>query len=389
MTDSGRRFRRGVLGSAIAVVVVLLGLAFWLSAFGTVAVKPPLPPVAAATQAESPLHEPAPASAPEPAPEPAPDAVEAPAVASHPSIERFLELSRYAPSTRRIDADTSDLLNPNIRHERRGSLPDVDGADEPGWEVHFTADRYALRGDETAEVSFELWQDGRPVVPTWFELVAQPRSGAPAKTKSLSIQRTGARYTASFQPQQYWSEHLGTVRVTARFEAPGLSQKSGSLTFYFTSSKHLPAALTGDFDDWLLGGDLAIGVGIDVRTAGTYRLEGNLYDSYGAPVAWARFQGALSPGEQEVNLVFDGLVFRDSGIRPPYVLRKLRGYRMRPGDAPHREDLKSYSGEYRVQNRYVLDDFRGRPVAAARSREMVSRYEDALARGVRLTAPRN
>jgi len=312
------------------------------------------------------------------------DAPTKPDAATHPAIDRLLELSRYASTTRRLDEHASDLLNPNMRHERRGPLP---GDDAQGWEVRFTADRYALRGDESAVLQFELWQNGDPVVPLWLEIVAAPL-GDSAASRSLPIQQNAARHIAHLQPQNDWPSLLGTLRVTARFEAPGLAEKSGSLSFYFTSTEHLPANLTGEFDDWLLNGDLAIGVGIEVFTAGTYRLEGNLYDTNGTPVAWARFQDDLSAGKQEVNLVFDGLVFRDRDIRPPYVLRKLRGYRLRPGDAPHREDIASHPGEYRLQDRYVLDDFRREPSTTAGSLELIARYEDALARGVKLTTPR-
>ena len=190
-------------------------------------------------------------------------------------------------------------------------------------------------------------------------------------------------------PDRDWPDYLGRLQVSVEFAAAGLSPKSGTLMFYFTGSERLPAEFTGEFEDWLHEGDLVVGVGLEVEHAGRYRVEANLYSLGGEPVAWARFEEHLERGEQQANLLFDGLIFRDAGVRPPYVVGEVRGARLRPGDAPHREELASLDGRHRLENHYVLEDFRASREMDARTREMVMRYEDALARGVRLTRPRD
>jgi hypothetical protein len=320
----------------------------------------------------------------------APDTREA-EIPDHPAMRRYAELTRYAASSRRIDENSLDLLNPNSRHERRQPLPGSGEGDDPTYEVRFTADRYALRGDESTRVRFELWRDGEPIEPTGLRLVAKPGRGSGAdaddrhdKEVRLGVRRDGLARTALLTPHDHWPEHLGKLQIAASFSAPGLSEKSGTLTFYFTPKSRLPGRLTGRFDDRISRGDLVIDVGVEIRVAGTYRIEGNLFDRHDEPIAWARFQGDLHPGSRKASLVFDGLIFRDADARPPFVLRTVRGHRMRPGDAPHREDLQDYAGEYRVDERYALSDFRSEPRKSPRTQAMMELYRDALERGVRL-----
>lgn len=308
----------------------------------------------------------------------------------HPALRRLEELNRYAESSRRIDEDSFDLLTPNARYEGWQNLPGGE-AGSPVFSVLFTADRYALRGPETAALRVSLQRDGVETPFRTFSLEATPvASGldqADLETVSLEVDRDGFARVAELAPDSLWPEHVGRVLATVRFTADGLAEQSGALAFQVTPSSRIPARFDGRFSDRIQEGDLAVDVGVEVEVAGLYRIEGNLFDGEGAPVAWARYQGSLPAGRSLAPIVFDGLILNDAGSRPPFRLRNLRGYRMRPGDFPHKEDMADWSAPHTLQGHYVLSDFRDEPRVNPRAERMAARLRDALARGVRLGEP--
>ena len=306
----------------------------------------------------------------------------------HPSIRQYRAITRYPSSTRRLTTQSTDLLQPNKRHERKQPVPDPVGNADRTWEVLYTADRYFVRGEEPITVSLALWHEGDPVIPTGVTMVATPRaaSGSGAQVE-LSVERVDAELRALLVPNEHWPEYIGELDVTGTFSAPGLQAQTGRLTFYFTANARTPARFTGTFSDDIRNGDLTVAVGVSVETAGTYRIEANLFDQNDQPVAWSQAETTLSPGTSDVSLIFYGLAFHDAGAVAPFTLRQLRGYRLRRGDSPHREDMPSYEAEYETSARYSLADFRSVPHDSPHKQRMIERYRDAIERGVVLTEP--
>lgn len=303
-------------------------------------------------------------------------------------LRRYRELTRYPSSTRRITEDSFDLLNPGARHERRMPIPDQQNNPDHAWQVRFTADRYFVRDAQPALLSLELWHEGRARLPTSVEMIAEPiGDGATGGAIPLDLATSGTGVQSTFVPNDHWPALVGQIRVTTIFTAEGLSQQTGSLDFYFTGADRIPARFTGEFADRPLRGDLVVEVGVDVDKPGRYRVEGNLADATGRPFGWARFDGDLAGGVQSLPLVFYGLVFHDAEATPPFTLQQVRGYRARRGDVPHREDMATYSGEYRTTSPYTIEDFRTEENDSPRKRRMIAMYQDALDRGVRLTTP--
>ncbi|NNE20783.1 MAG: hypothetical protein HKN10_20125, partial [Myxococcales bacterium] len=144
---------------------------------------------------------------------------------------------------------------------------------------------------------------------------------------------------------------------------------------------------TGQFSDETTNGDLAVTVGVNVATEGVYRIEANLFDRNDQPIAWAQAETNLSPGTSDVSLVFYGLAFHDAGAVAPFTMRQLRGYRLRRGDSPHREDMPAYDADYETAARYSLADFRSVEHESPHKQRMLQRYRDAIERGVVLTEP--
>jgi hypothetical protein len=309
----------------------------------------------------------------------------------HPALRRHAELNRYADTSRRIDENSVDLLEPNARYESWQPLAGRDSREGPRFSVLFTADRYAVRGEETAELRLSLRRDGVEVPIRNVSLEAAPvgpvLSGSSLETVGMDVERDRMSRRATLDPDALWPEYVGRVIVTARFRANGLGEQTGTLAFQVTPANRIPARFDGRFSDSVRNGDLLVEVGLLVDTPGLYRIEANLHDDHGAPVAWARFQGALEPGLRSAPIVFDGLILNDVDARGPYTLRTLRGYRMRPGDVPHREDMRDWPLTQQLQGRYVASDFRNEPRVSPRDQRMDSLMRDAIARGVRLGEP--
>ena len=303
------------------------------------------------------------------------------------ALDQYKELTRYPSSTRRLTADSHDLLNPGARHERRTHLPDEDN---PGaqWQVLFTADRYFVRDKEPVLISLQLWDGEEPVLPAPVSMHAQALDSK-SDTNSIRLvpQTDGKSKTAVFRPNDYWPDFVGRIRVVSSFSATEMKTREATLDFYFTGAKKIPARFTGHVTDRLFGGDLFIDIGLEVIKSGLFRIEGNLFDAAGQPFGWARYEGELVKGQATASLQFYGLLFHDTEATGPYVLRGLRGYRLRPGDVPNREDMQEFAGEYMTTGSYALNSFRSTINDSPRRQRMIEMYEDAERRGVKLTKP--
>lgn len=305
----------------------------------------------------------------------------------HGAVKHFKALTRYPASTRRLDEDSHDLLNPNSRHEKRGRLPGGKD-DDLGWEVLYTADRYFLRGGESALISLQLWHDDKPVQPRNVTMVAEATDeDGQTATLPLSVQTNTDGSASLFIPNDEWPELVGRIKVTTTFSAEDLDQQVGYLDLYFTAASRIPAEFDGRFGDSVSGGDLVIDVGVDVRTAGRYFIEGNLYDKNSRPFGWARFDGQLGTGSQSAPLRFFGLVFHDTEAEPPYSLGELHGRRVRVADMPDREDMPDFAGRYTTTGSYDLSSFEAAEHDNPRRQRMLELYQDAIDRGVLLTDP--
>ena len=93
----------------------------------------------------------------------------------------------------------------------------------------------------------------------------------------------------------------------------------------FFSSPVAPAKFMGNYNDELRNGSLYISTKIQVKKAGTYRLDANLKTAKGKWVAWANEQLVLKAGLQTVSFRFFGRIFHNREAECPWVLTGLRG----------------------------------------------------------------
>jgi hypothetical protein len=304
------------------------------------------------------------------------------------ALEQYMDATRYPATTRRLSEESHDLLNPGARHEKRRALPGDKNNPDLEWEVLYTADRFFVRGGEPLLISLQLWDKGEAVLPTRVSMLAEAidASGG-SKSVSLVVQTDGAAKTAVFTPNDHWPEYAGQVRVSSDFSADGLDPRQGSLDFYFTGTQRVPAKFTGRITDRPIDGDLLFEIGVDVKTGGMYRIDGNLFDHRGVPFGWARFEGTLVAGQAVIALRYVGLLFHDAQAQGPYTLKSVHGYRLRPGDTPHREDMPELANDYVTTGNYRLAAFNSEVNDSPRRQRMIRMYEDAERRGLKLTTP--
>ncbi|MBT8072842.1 MAG: hypothetical protein HKP21_03950 [Xanthomonadales bacterium] len=304
------------------------------------------------------------------------------------ALERFKQRTRYPATTRKIAADSHDLLNPGARYEQKHKLPGNKDNPNLDWEVLFTADRYFVRGKEPLLVSLQLWHQGERVLPANVSMRAETvaANGATGAVR-LVTQVDGSARTAVFTPNDQWPEYVGAVRVTTEFSAEDLDKQLGSLDFFFTAANRIPAVFTGRVFDRVDNGDLLFDVEVDVKTPGAYRIDGSLFDNSGRPFGWARFDGQLTRGSSFISLRYYGLLFHDAQVAGPYILKNLYGARLRPSDTPNKEDMPEFTGDYTTASAYELNSFRTDINNSPRRQKMIEMYEDAIRRGVKLTNP--
>ncbi len=372
-----RRVLRALVG-AVAVLALALGLAWWRGgpeegAAESVASPPPAPAAAPAASAAGSSAEPPPLPPREALPEP---------------IRRYLAANAYPATSGRLTGAHEDLLRPNRRHERRRPVPDS-LSDDPSAVVSylFSADRFFYSGDETVEAFLQVWRGAEPVAPRILSAraVAEGRDGPSKDARTLAFVWQGDRLVADL-PLTRFPEHHGPILLTVRFEhEPGRSHED-SIRIFNTPVRRIPARFTGRLRDSLREGHLLVEVELRVEAAGFYRLDANLRDAGGAPVAFATFKGELERGTRFVPLEVWGRVLRDAGIPGPYTVSEVRGYRFLEGSYPDRELIPDAALRH-VTGSHALADLSDEPFTSEHQETMVRLMLEDLERGISLDVP--
>jgi hypothetical protein len=165
--------------------------------------------------------------------------------------------------------------------------------------------------------------------------------------QGVAVPDEGAAQRADLDLARSFPEHHGPILLEVRFALPGGEEQEDAIRILTTPIS--PARFTRHFRDDVRGGSLVVEVGIDVREAGFYRIDANLRDASGAPVAWAAFKGELLPSNGFVPLEFFGKAIRDAGVGGPYTLGELRGYRFLDGAFPEQERMRDHPGRWQTR----------------------------------------
>ena len=325
------------------------------------------------------------------------------------NLAHYKAYAIYPPTSRPLKRHMVGLMTPNRRYEsflpvggpppgakeNRFSKPaDVPN---PGLFYIVTADKYAVIGEDS--ITFILMASTRKALDAEKSpvkiLSAELRKGQShisAKRvmdirfndEGMDGDRKAGDYTYSVQitPSKTaaLSDYHGRVQVYVKFEVNGIQTES-LVPFEFFPQKTIPATFTGNFEERVEDGSLVIYAELNVKRAGYYIVDANLFDSLEVPVAYTRFKGDLEGGRQKVRLLFFGKVIRDVAPESPFKLRNLRGYRLLEGKSPDREIIPWYTKEFTSKTYRILDDFSDKEWTSPHKKKKIKFLEEEAKQG--------
>lgn len=253
---------------------------------------------------------------------------------------------RYPTTSRPLTRKMHDLLSPMAVEERKhpyyASWPPAEGQ-EPDAYYTWSGPSYVTTGTDPITATLQIFsKDEEPVKPhiKSAEIYADKIFGG-AKIGEVSYQDNGKGvYTFSWTPRAGERMHWGELTMKVKFDL--LTMKDAEVLTVFNSTPTRPAEFTGKYFEILEDGSLLIGVEMDVKKAGKYIIEANLFGKDdGEPYHWVYANEYVEAGRQVVNLKFFGLVFHDREFSEGrLVLRNLRGRRLNlPYDPRQEADL--------------------------------------------------
>lgn len=298
----------------------------------------------------------------------------------------FLELARFPPLSRPLDAGQHDLLHPYARYESAMMITEPKGyvrpAPEDSYYGIFTADRYALVADDTATLRFKVWKGepegpGVPVTIDGASVVAVA-AGGEDEVGSVTLAQIddgkGVAYRGVLDLAALGASRAGEYRVDLFFRGPDGEAVGGRLDFLYTPAAAVPATFTGKYRDGIQDGSLVVSVQVDVSREGKYDFNANLVDKDGGPVGWSRAIVELRPGKHWVDLSYFGLIFHEKKASGWFELAELRGHRMMPGETPDRELMPPPGKRHRTAS-YTLADFSSAEWDSPEKQEQIDMYE--------------
>ncbi|MFT3692664.1 MAG: hypothetical protein QM831_05955 [Kofleriaceae bacterium] len=295
-------------------------------------------------------------------------------------VTAYRRANVYPPSSRPLTLEHDDLLHPNKRHE---SLRPTEADD--GVEFLFTADKYFVVGDDVLNTRLTIMKGGSPVVGAKivqaFAAIADPNQPNPAQ---IPMQYTAGEggFNAVLTPSTIGVKRQAAIGVYVEFDdGTGHGTQRGHFDFQYDPSGAIPARFNGTFSDAIVNGSLVVYAGIDVKLAGNYIIDCNLYDNAGSPVGWTRWKQPLAQGSQKVDLTYFGKVIVDAKASGPFHIGELRGARFVPGSDPDLEQMADFTGTYATAP-YKTNQFSDAEYDSAQKQQMLQMLSDQAAKGV-------
>lgn len=303
------------------------------------------------------------------------------------AVQRYLESNMVPPTSGRLTPGQVDLLEPNGRYEGHRPVPDTFGESPPATFL-WTTDRYAYSGDEVVHARFELRRGEADAPPARLEAWAQAEgdAGALGDPVRLVFRADAGAWLADLDLARAFPEHHGAIVLGVRYALPEGADQEEAIRVFTTPLARIPARFTGSFRDAVRDGSLVVEVGIDVREAGFYRVDANLYAASGTPVAWAAFKGELGTSDGVVPLEFFGRVLREAGVPGPYQVGQVRGYRFVDARFPDRERLRDLPGRW-TTSPFELLAFSDAVWTSAHKEQMVQMLLDDVRAGRSVEVP--
>lgn len=342
------------MGGTCGALVLLLALLASRSPHASGALERPLAQAAAPVASHSPTASggylpPRAAELPQPSRSPA-SSSSSPAARA---LDDYLAWAKYPPSSRPAE-EHRDALQPSARIPSWHRLDTV----HPGVVmIRQSQDALYLAPGETAVVTLSATVRSHRVrsrvLSTRLTAIDHPGNVAQTTLAQTKFHDDGQapdraadddELTAEIHaPPRAQGAFKGDLRLQVELTAEG---ESGSALFALVCTGDPPARFTGAVREQLEQGSLALYVGMEILRAGRYVIEGRLDDASQRPIALLRFTDTLDSSQREVRLLAFGKLLRDRDAVSPYLLRDLRGWRLREGLGPDRELLQRWQASH-------------------------------------------
>jgi hypothetical protein len=250
------------------------------------------------------------------------------------NLDEYKKVAVYPPWSRPFSDGTKYLLQWN-----KPSTSDLPMDEKPGHETtyHFDADRAHVAYGEAITSWIEVWHNGDEhkrvpitVQDAWVMADNGPSTGRMAKLSYHDDGQDGdevagdGRYTNRLVPSQ-----VATLKQALQVHLSAVvSCCDGVRRLFvreFTYAPRKVVEIVG-ISDSLRAGSLAVTLDVNVIDRGTYDFEANLMSSDGSvAIGYTQMNYTLSPGRQNVDLLFFGRMFGERGVDGPYLVRDVRG----------------------------------------------------------------
>lgn len=295
-------------------------------------------------------------------------------------VTAYRRANVYPPNSHPLTLEHDDLIHPNKRHES----PRPTDADD-GVEFLFTADKYYLVGDDVLHARLTVTRAGVPVAGTKivqaFAAIADPDQPNPARVPMTYAFVEGG-FDAVLAPAAFAVKRQSAITVYLEFDdGTGHGTQRSHFDLQYNPAAAIPARFTGVFRDAVVAGSLVVYAGIDVKLAGHYIIDCNLYDAAGNPVGWTRWKNDLAAGVQNADLMFFGKVITDTKAAGPFHIGELRGQRFVPGRDPDLEQMADFTGSYATAP-YKPSDFSDADYDSPDKQHVIELLEQQAAKGV-------
>lgn len=248
-------------------------------------------------------------------------------------LKDYQSWSRYPPDSRPLRPEYRDEINFQIIELPFTPMPVIDAEGKPSegahrcrlqplehtvvegkrMEVHLVCENIQSNqpvATAISELSLVRYLDTQ----TWQVPTPDVEPGSAANQQVTRILYTPRR------------EDWGNMDLSVKFTIPGEKPSfTHELKVHFFSSPVAPATFTGVVQERLSEGSLIMAVEVDVKIAGRYEIQANLFSAEDKPIARARSAAKLATGRHFVDLLFFGKLFHEAGHNGPYVLKGLRG----------------------------------------------------------------
>ncbi|HWE30390.1 MAG TPA: choice-of-anchor X domain-containing protein [Polyangia bacterium] len=249
------------------------------------------------------------------------------------NLDEYKKVAVYPPWSRPFTDGTKYLLSWN-----KPATSDLPMDDTPGKETtyHFDADRAHVAYGEAITSWIEVWKNGDPlhrlpitVEDAWVMGDVGPKTGRLVKLGYHDDGQDGdevagdGRYTNRLVPSQ-----LAALKQATQVHLAATVSHDGVRRMFVREFTYAPRKVVDvvGVSDSVRGGSLVVTLDVDVNERGTYDFEANLMSGDGAqPIGYTQMNFTLSPGRQNVDLLFFGRMFSERGVDGPFLVRDIRG----------------------------------------------------------------